>query len=46
MREIFGILLVLFYVFALPVILAKRLFKAYYEKLGRAALLRRRRSCS
>ncbi len=33
-REIFGILLVLFYVFALPVILAKGLFKTYYEKLG------------
>src|SRR5499427_4898197 len=34
LREIFGILLVLFYVFALPVILAKGLFKAYYAKLG------------
>jgi len=33
-REIFGILLVLFYVFALPVILAKSVFKTYYEKLG------------
>ena len=33
-REIFGILLVLFYVFALPVILAKGMFKAYYAKLG------------
>src|SRR3954453_11493155 len=33
-REIFGILLVLFYVLALPVILAKLWFKAYYEKLG------------
>jgi hypothetical protein len=33
-REIFGILFVLFYVFALPVILAKGLFKKYYEKLG------------
>jgi hypothetical protein len=33
-REIFGILLVLFYVFALPVILAKGFFKAYYAKLG------------
>jgi len=33
-REIFGILLVLFYVFALPVILAKAWFKAYYERLG------------
>jgi hypothetical protein len=35
-REIFGILLVLFYVFALPVIFAKGLFKAYFEKLGPA----------
>jgi hypothetical protein len=33
-REIFGIILVLFYVFALPVILAKGLFKAYFDKLG------------
>ncbi len=33
-REIFGILLVLFYVAALPVILAKAWFKGYYEKLG------------
>src|SRR5689334_121624 len=33
-RELPGILLVLFYVFALPVILSKNLFKAYYEKLG------------
>jgi len=33
-REIFGILLVLFYVFALPVILAKGAFKAYYNKMG------------
>jgi hypothetical protein len=33
-REIFGILLVLFYVFALPVLLAKSLFKAYVNKLG------------
>src|SRR4051812_6629994 len=33
-REIVGILLVLFYVFALPVILAKMWFKTYYEKLG------------
>src|SRR5215467_9634513 len=32
--EIFGILLVIFYVFALPVILAKSIFKVYYEKLG------------
>ncbi len=33
-REIFGILLVLFYVFVLPVILARGLFKPYYDKLG------------
>src|SRR5437016_9835523 len=33
-REIFGIVLVLFYVFVLPVILARSLFKGYYEKLG------------
>jgi hypothetical protein len=33
-REIFGILIVVFYVFALPVILAKGFFKVYYEKLG------------
>src|SRR5947208_6947027 len=33
-REMFGILLVLFYVFALPVVLAKGVFKAYYAKLG------------
>jgi hypothetical protein len=33
-REIFGILFVLFYVFALPVLLAKAWFKGYYEKLG------------
>ena len=33
-REIFGIVLVLAYVFALPVILARGVFKAYYEKLG------------
>src|SRR5881275_1895153 len=35
-REIFGILLVVFYVFVLPVVLAKGLFKIYYEKLGPA----------
>ena len=35
-REMFGILLVLVYVFALPVILAKSVFKVYYEKLGAA----------
>src|SRR5882672_10232517 len=33
-REFFGILLVLIYVFALPVILAKGLFKRYFAKLG------------
>jgi hypothetical protein len=33
-REIFGILLVLFYVVALPVLLAKAWLKGYYEKLG------------
>jgi hypothetical protein len=35
-REIFGILLVLFYVFVLPVILARGLLKVYYAKLGAA----------
>jgi len=35
-RELPGILLVLFYVFALPVILSKNVFKSYYEKLGAA----------
>jgi len=33
-REMFGIVLALFYVFALPVVLAKGAFKAYFEKLG------------
>ena len=33
-RELPGIILVLFYVFALPVILGKTLFKSYYDKLG------------
>jgi len=33
-REMFGIILVLFYVFALPVLLAKTFFKVYLEKLG------------
>ena len=33
-REIAGILFVLFYVFALPVLLGKLWLKAYYEKLG------------
>ena len=34
LREIVGILFVLFYVFALPPLLAKMWLKAYYEKLG------------
>jgi hypothetical protein len=33
-REIVGIIVVLFYVFALPILLAKTVFKTYYEKLG------------
>ncbi len=33
-REIFGILLVLAYVFALPFILARTVFKNYYAKMG------------
>jgi hypothetical protein len=33
-REIFGIVLVLIYVFALPVLLARAWFKRYYDKLG------------
>jgi hypothetical protein len=33
-REIFGILVVLFYTFGLPVLLARRGLKRYYEKLG------------
>ena len=33
-RELPGIILVLFYVFALPVILAKTLFRGYLDKLG------------
>jgi hypothetical protein len=33
-RELPGIVLVLFYVLALPVILSKNVFKRYYEKLG------------
>ena len=36
LREIFGIVFVIFYVFALPPILAKTVFKTYYEKLGGA----------
>jgi hypothetical protein len=35
-REFAGILLVLFYVFVLPVVLAKGLFKTYYATLGPA----------
>jgi hypothetical protein len=34
LREIFGIVFVLIYVFALPVLLARSVFKRYYEKLG------------
>jgi hypothetical protein len=34
LREIFGILLVLAYVFVVPVVLAKTAFKTYYEKMG------------
>src|SRR5688500_9112445 len=34
LREIFGIVLVVFYVFALPVIFAKRWFKKYYDRMG------------
>ena len=45
-REIFGILFVLFYVFALPVLLAKTVVQGLLREAGRAALLRRRRSCS
>jgi hypothetical protein len=33
-REIFGIILVLVYTFVLPVVLAKTVFKRYFEKLG------------
>src|SRR5215831_11663048 len=33
-RELFGIVIVLLYVFVLPVILAKGVFKAYFEKMG------------
>ena len=36
MREIVGIVFVLFYVFALPPLLAKLWFKAYFQKLGAA----------
>jgi hypothetical protein len=33
-REIFGILLVLAYVFVLPIVLARTVFKDYYAKMG------------
>jgi hypothetical protein len=33
-REIFGIILVLGYVFVLPVVLAKTVFRGYFEKMG------------
>jgi len=36
LRELFGILVVLVYVFALPLLLAKWGLKSYYEKLGPA----------
>ncbi len=35
-REVFGILLTLAYVFVLPVVLARSVFKTYYEKMGAA----------
>jgi hypothetical protein len=35
-REVFGILLVVAYVFVLPVVLARNVFKTYYEKMGAA----------
>ena len=41
-RELFGILLVLFYVFALPVILAKGVLQGLLREAGRGALLRHR----
>jgi hypothetical protein len=34
LRELPGIVLVLVYIAALPVLLGKKLFKSYYEKLG------------
>jgi hypothetical protein len=34
LRELPGIIVVLFYIFALPVILAKATFKGFYEKMG------------
>jgi hypothetical protein len=36
LREIFGIIFVVIYVFALPVVLAKTAFKNYFAKLGTA----------
>jgi hypothetical protein len=33
-REVFGIVAVLLYTFGLPVLLARRVFRTYYEKLG------------
>jgi hypothetical protein len=33
-REIFGIILVLAYVFVMPVLLARTIFKDYYAKMG------------
>jgi hypothetical protein len=34
LREVFGVLLVVLYVFGLPVLLARSVFKGYFEKLG------------
>ena len=45
-RETSGILFVLFYVFALPVLLAKAVVQDLLREAGRGALLRRRCSCS
>src|SRR5215208_3835530 len=36
LREIFGIVLVAFYVFALPPLLARKWLKGYYDKMGAA----------
>jgi hypothetical protein len=36
LREIFGIILTVFYIGVLPVLLARRWFRGYYEKLGPA----------
>ena len=35
-RDIFGILVVLFYMFVLPVLLTRGVFRSYYDKLGPA----------